>query len=415
MGQQSVATILAPEVTIEEVHGSLQIRGWERPEVLIRYGSEDDVILESSENGIQIRCNSDCLIRLPHGAYVSIGNVHGSTRIKLLDERLSCQQVDGSLVLGNVGETIIEAVHGDLLAKQVMGPLTAKQVNGNAVARDVQGDLTIEQVSGNLDLRDIEGNIATYATGNARVRLNLLASESYTIKASGNLHCRIPDYASVQLDLSSGTNEIRIKTPESKDIFRETNHRTTLGDGEATMTLSAGGSLSLTCQETDWSNMDEVEAEFERAFAGFSETFEQQISAQIEAQVESQLEVLNEQMETLAASLQESGLSDVEIERTMRKARQSSERASAHAEEKMRRAQEKLERKLAAAQRKAELKAKAAERRRRGWRYEGVSSDFAARDEPVSDDERLIILRMLEEKKISLEEAENLLASLESN
>lgn len=181
------------------------------------------------------------------------------------------------------------------------------------------------------------------------------------------------------------------------------------------MMLSAAGNLSLTCQETDWSNMDDVEAEFESAFAGFSEAFEQQISAQIEAQVESQLEVLDEQMDTLAASLEGSGLSDDEIERTMSMARQSSERASAQAEEKMRRAQEKLERKLAAAQRKAELKAKAAERRQKGWRYEGISSDVADRDEPVSDDERLMILRMLEEKKISLEDAEKLLTAMESN
>jgi DNA-binding transcriptional MerR regulator len=120
-------------------------------------------------------------------------------------------------------------------------------------------------------------------------------------------------------------------------------------------------------------------------------------------------------MENLAIALEGTGLSDAEIERTMRKAQQSSERASAQAEAKMRRAQEKLERKMAAAQRKAELKAKAAERRRKGWRYEGVSSDISARDEPVSDDERLMILRMLEEKKISLEEAEKLLSAMESN
>jgi hypothetical protein len=323
--------------------------------------------------------------------------------------------VNGDLVLRNVGDTHIDIVQGNLMAKQVMGPLTVNQVKGNTVARDVQGNLSIHQVKGNLDLRDIEGNITTSATGNARVRLNLLAGESYQIEANGNLYCRIPDYASVQADLSSSANEIRVKTPESKDLFKEASHSIIFGDGESSMKLSAGGNLSLTCQETDWSNMDDVETEFERAFAGFSETFEQQISAQIEAQVESQLEVLNEQMENLAISLEGAGLSDAEIERTMRKAQQSSERASAQAEAKMRRAQEKLERKMAAAQRKAELKAKAAERRRKGWRYEGVSSDIAAQDEPVSDDERLMILRMLEEKKIGLEEAEKLLAAMEGN
>lgn len=415
MGQKSVATSSAPEVSIEEVHGSLQIRGWERPEVLVRYGSDNDVILEGSEERVQIRCKSNCLVRVPHDANVHIGNVHGNARIKLLDEALSCQQVNGSLFLRNVGETQIETVNGDLMAKQIMGPLGAKQVNGNAVSRDVQGDLAIEQVSGNLELRDIEGNIAVSTSGNARVRLNLLAGDNYAIEAKGNLHCRIPDYASVQANLFSKSKDIRVNTPESKETFQEASHQITFGDGIAKMTLSADGNLSLTCEETDWSNMDDVEAEFDRAFAGFSETFERQISAQIESQVESQIEILNEQMDSLAASLEESGLSDAEIERTMRMARQSSERASALAEVKLRRAQEKLERKLAAAQRKAELKARAAERRRKGWRYEGVSSDVAARDEPVTDDERLMILRMLEQKKISKEEAEKLLAAMESS
>ena len=415
MGQQSIATSSAPEVSIEDVRGSLQIRGWERRQVLVRYGSDEDVILEGSEEKVQISCKSDCLVRVPHEADVRIGSVHGSARVKLLDESLTCQQVNGSLVLRNVGETDIQTVKGNLMAKQIMGPLKVNQVSGNAVARDVQGDLVIEQISGNLDLRDIEGNIATSASGNARLRLSLLAGDSYTVEAMGNLHCRIPDYASVQANLSSKAKEIRVKTTDSKEVIKESHHQITFGDGEAKMTLSTAGNLSLTCEETDWSNMDEVEAEFDRAFAGFSAAFERQINAQIDAQIESQLEVLNEQMDTLAASLEGSGLSDAEIERTMRMARQSSERASAQAEAKMRRAQEKLERKLAAAQRKAELKAKAAERRRKGWRYEGVSSDDAARDEPVTDDERLMILHMLEEKKISLEDAEKLLAAMESN
>jgi hypothetical protein len=87
-----------------------------------------------------------------------------------------------------------------------------------------------------------------------------------------------------------------------------------------------------------------------------------------------------------------------------------------------------------AATRRAEAKARAAEvRARRGWKVEYTASgDKPAADmnvgrwhwdlsphnpaesgEPVSDEERLTILRMLQEKKISLEEAEKLLAALE--
>ena len=69
------------------------------------------------------------------------------------------------------------------------------------------------------------------------------------------------------------------------------------------------------------------------------------------------------------------------------------------------------------AQRKAELRAKAAERRKHShgkhhWNFSWSSSADSTPKETVSDDERLMILRMLEEKKISLEEAENLLSAL---
>jgi hypothetical protein len=92
------------------------------------------------------------------------------------------------------------------------------------------------------------------------------------------------------------------------------------------------------------------------------------------------------------------------------------------AQEKMHRAQEKLDRKIVAAQRKVELKARAAERRQRSqssgesWSYSGSAPTAAKPSKaPASDEERLMILRMLEQKKISLEEAEELLAAIEGS
>jgi hypothetical protein len=73
--------------------------------------------------------------------------------------------------------------------------------------------------------------------------------------------------------------------------------------------------------------------------------------------------------------------------------------------------------------RRAEMKARAAEvRGRRGahfnvnvgrWNWDLTPQGSPEKGEAVTDDERLVILRMLQEKKISLEEAEKLLAALE--
>jgi len=72
--------------------------------------------------------------------------------------------------------------------------------------------------------------------------------------------------------------------------------------------------------------------------------------------------------------------------------------------------------------RRAEAKARAAEvRARRGqanvkigrWNWDITPHGPVEAAAPVSDDERLTVLKMLQQKKISIEEAEKLLAALE--
>jgi hypothetical protein len=132
----------------------------------------------------------------------------------------------------------------------------------------------------------------------------------------------------------------------------------------------------------------------------------------------------NEQIDNLSAKLGKAGLSAADADRIMRRARETGQEASARAQEKMRRGQERLERKLAAAQRKSEQRA---DRRfgahRHSWSFTWPTPPTppgaprppagASDQEPVKDEERLAILRMLEQKKITLEQAEQLLAALE--
>jgi dsDNA-specific endonuclease/ATPase MutS2 len=132
---------------------------------------------------------------------------------------------------------------------------------------------------------------------------------------------------------------------------------------------------------------------------------------------------LDTQIEGLTAHLENIGLSQEQQERIAQRSRQASERATVRMQEKMRRMQEKLDRKLAEAQRRADQKARAAQRHahlkvagRRMWDFPMPPTPPTTPEPPgeaVSDEERLTILRMLEEKKITLEEADNLLSALE--
>jgi hypothetical protein len=411
MSQQTYSTSLAPEVIVKTIQGNLQVKGWDRPEVSVQ-AQPDDLNIEEQEDVLHLSCQGDCTVRLPHGATVQVGSVRGEARFKYLDDDLHIDQVAGNLTLRNLAAVQVKSVGGSLNARNIAGDLSAEHVSGDASARNIQGRCRLPEVAGNLDLRSVEDSLAAECRGNARLRLDTLDGENYSVEASGNLSAEIPPDASVEIKLHSAGESIRVRLAGQTQNLTVASHELTLGGGGAAMQLSAGGSLSLESGPAGSFGRDE-EAEMDEDFGNFVD-LSAQISRQVEAQMQAVTHQINEQLASLTASMNQIGFSEEERQRILEQARRSSERAAVHAQEQARRAQEKLERKLEAVRRRSEMKNRHAERRsRRSISVEIGDRPTEPASEPVSDEERLTILRMLEQKKISLAEAESLLDALE--
>ena len=419
MDQFTLPTSMAPEVTFTEVTGSLQVQGWERHEIAVRAQSES-LTVEEKDDIVEINCTSNCAVRLPLGSIVRVESVQGDARFKLLEDQLTIEKIMGHLSLRSVAESQIEAVHGDLDAKHITGNLSVGRAYGNAYIREVEGSCIIRQVMGNLDLRNVENDVQVSADGNARLRLDSLDGNQYRVQADGNIHCRVPDEASARITLQAGADEISLHLPNQPRNIKAGRYGLEMAEGLAEMELSAGGNLFLGTQNADTfdGSMEDLDGEFD----GIAENFSRQISQQIESQIESQMESitrqLNDQMANISNVLGKSRLPIEESQRILERARAESERATTRAQERMLRAQEKMEAKLEAARRRAELKSQAAQRRaqatnRRGRVFDWTPQTPQPPKEAVSDEERLLILRMLEQKKISLSEADELLSALE--
>jgi hypothetical protein len=414
MSKQTIPTSMAPEVIIEQVHGELQVRGWDRPEVTVN-ADNDDLSLEEQDDMVRMSCQGSCDVRLPHGATLQVGRAHANTAIKNLHDRIEIDEVDGSLNLREVAGVQIDRVHGELYLRSASDELKVGRVDGNATIRDLRADCVLEQVDGNLDLHNVEGAIQVKASGNARLRLRQMSGDEYQVRADGNLHCHIPPDASCNLTLSSDSELIRLRLPEVSQTYQQAQHELSIGGGAAMVNLSAGGSLYLFSDQISWSKGEDLDVDFE----GLSEEFNQQIAQQIQDQIQSQMDQmtrqLNEQMAHLSDQINQAGLSQQEAERIVEQALAASERETSRAQEKLRRAQEKLERKLEANRMRARA---AADRRTRAYNRGSWSFSIPTPPSPpaeprVSDEERLMILRMLEEKKITPAEADQLLAALE--
>jgi hypothetical protein len=411
MSQQTYPTSLAPEVIIETIQGNLQLKGWDRPEVSVK-AQPDDLSLEEQDDVLHLSCQGNCVVKLPTGAAVQVGKVQGEARFKYLDDALQIDQVAGNLTLRNLAEVQIKSVDGALYARNIAGDLSAESVSGDVSARNIQGCCRLPKVTGNLDLRGVEDSLEAGCRGNARLRLYSLNGESYSLEANGNLSVEIPPDANLDVKLHSAGESIRLRLAGQNQNLSTSSHELTLGDGGAVLQLVAGGSILLETGLAGGFGGDE-EADIDEDFGNFVD-LSAQISQQVEAQMQAVTRQINEQLASLTASMNQIGFSEEQRQRILEQARRSSERAAERAQEQARRAQEKLERKLEAARRRSEMKDRHAERRsRRSFNVEIGVQPAEPPSEPVSDEERLTILRMLEQKKISLAEAEALLDALE--
>ena len=419
MEQQSFATSLAPEILVESVSGNLQVQGWDRSEISIQ-GDPENLRVEQLGDQLTLSCTHHCSIRIPQGASLQIDKVMGDARLKLLEDQTTIDEVHGSLVLRNMGDMQIGKVLGDLNAKTISGNLVLEKANGNIHVRDVQGKCLIQSASGNLDLRDIEGDIQAECKGNVGLAIRTLSGSDYRIECDGNLQCQIPAETSARIEIDCTGEHIRLQIPGYPREVNEKHYVVQLGEERALIQLSSRGNISLYGIPFG-SESSQGEGNYSDDVYGVSEEFSEQISRQIETQVEAQLESLtrqlNEQLGYLSSTMAKSGLPPEDTDKIMERARVENERTTARAQQKIRQTQEKMERKLEAARRRAEIKADAARRKTQGAGRSTTNIPWPptppAPPEPVSDEERMLILKMLEQKKITLQEAEELLSALE--
>ena len=383
MEQKSIATSLAPDVLVETVEGSLQVKGWDRPEVMLKAPDGDFELVENDDT-VRLHCSSDCVLRVPHAAALEVHAVNGEAYFKLLEEPLSIQKVAGSLRLNDVSDVQIETVAGNLHARRVQGDLEIDRVGGNAGVRQVEGSCNLSQVGGNLELRDIEGDLEAEAGGNVRLRLSHAVALSYELQAGGHLECRLPESADLRVSLESGGERIRVRLPEGTKTY-EREAAFELGSGAGTLEARAGGTVDFRAYGSEWGAEEN------------DEVFVEDMGRQISEQIESQMDQLSEQLSQLSNVFESSGFSSEQAERIARKARQAGERAAA-------RAQEQLQRHMDRVQRHAERAG-----RGRKVSYQGSAPE----PKGPSDEERLMILQMLEQKKITLQQAQELLDALE--
>jgi hypothetical protein len=352
----------APKILIESIDGDFSLVGWEGEEILLK---GDDEEMQFNQNGEQVTvsCADDLSLRVPKAASVFVKTINGDASIRGVMGGIELNLIDGDLSIRDVNSVAIDTINSDFSLRGAKGHLTVKKAHSDVSIRDVNGNVALESVADDLALRDVRGNVSANVAEDVVLYLNPQAGNVYSITAGDDILLVMPPKANATLTLNADEIDIDWKGVEQDDDV--TSRVITLGDGSASITLNAGADIRVTNQ----SNAGDTAEDFGN-FAGIGMDW--------------------------------SGFGD---------------RISRQMDQAMQRAQRKMDE--AARRMERTVSDRSGRRGKVGVEVGRFNWDFAPKGVPmppkpqVSDEERLMILKMLQDKKITAEDAEKLLSSLE--
>jgi len=293
------------------------------------------------------------------------------------------------------GSVEFDTVGGDLLAEKINGPLSARSVAGDAYLRQLNGMLYLSDVGADLSGRAwTAGADVAQVGGDVSLKTVFAGPFTYEIQAKGDLVAKALPGSSATFTLQSAKGQIRANGITG-EMPEEGQWLGSIGDGEAQVTLGSTHGNMLLKTVGEWDEDQERDAfailatDLGRigAEAGVAA---QELAWRIQQRVADKLATID--LEAIAR-------------REAEKARRQAEREVAKAQRVAERARRKAERAQKKSQRKVQMHVE--------WDTGRGRRRATRRGQASSEEERLAVLKMLAESKISTQEAEILLQALE--
>jgi hypothetical protein len=369
-------------VIVQNVGGDLRLKG--RPGGWLVVDGEGAFAEQIGQGQpYVVRCTGDARITVPDDVTVSVQSVGGDAKLTDLGGAADVQSVGGDLTLRDVQEINITSVGGDLRIKRADGNVNVESVGSDATIREVEGSVHVRSIGSDLYVRNVTENCLVENVGSdLLVNIDFVAGREYRFSAHSDILCRVQPETQATIILPLET-EVRIDVEaEVKQVEDGDQQVLTLGEGGAAVYIDKADTLRL---------------------VGDGEDYMANFGVQIEEEVEARLSTLEEKLNQQLEGLDERILA--QTARLTSQAERIAERAQRQAERATERFRRNMDRQV---KRKRDPGA-----RRATFSAEMAGTSRRSR-EPVTEQERLLILQMVQEKKISIEEAERLLSALDT-
>lgn len=358
----------------------------------------ETLMISEKEGRIDIRAADDLRLLLPADLPLMVESVSGDTFITGMNGRVLIGKVSGDLVLQHLAGASIDSVGGDLSIRDITEGVEGVRVGGDLIVDGV-GSVSSSAVYGDAWLKGVAGSVNLSVSGDVEVTVLTPEIPGIVISAGGDSLLILPDESRALLQLISG-GEIEIDVAGQQGEWCE-GVNLPLGDGGNIVKVNAGGDISVISSNA---NKEGLKGKSDQPF---------------------------EDLENLGTSL-EKQIREYIIAMTggLHWATQGAVNAGEKARQKVEKSIRRMEKEASSFETEAYQKKRYAHEGNQqgrvdydgdhvgsetvvGFTYPGALDNETRTGSLVSDEERVIVLKMLQEKKISVEEAEKLLTALE--
>jgi hypothetical protein len=264
-----------------KAYGGVEITGVDQAGVACEIEAPQLATLVEEDGHVYVTVNSSCRMTVPTGASFEIEKGMGSVKISNIHNKIDAEKVLGNLVLSGVGEVLVGKVGGNFSVKGAAGAVQVEKVGGNLVLSDmtsfkgekiggsckakaVHGEFSLEKIGGSFKGQDIDGALhlervggsfsgrrmilasELHVGGDLRLEDFTLAPDYLEFKAGGDIQLEISEeFQDAKIEMRSGSRNIRINVGEDDLDIRDGQYEYAVRGTGKTLVLAAGGSIVL--------------------------------------------------------------------------------------------------------------------------------------------------------------------------
>ncbi len=367
-------------VLVIKARGDLNLCGWDQNAFEV-VADPSRIRISVDGTTTQIMSLDECTIQVPSHYKVELEKVSGSAWLQDLLGEVKVGRAGGDLSATRMANLTVEKVGGDCVVEEIAAPLACNRVGGDLICSGLGGGLTDASVGGDVRLVNVYGSVRVSAGGDILAGFFESSGSEVFLKAGGDVKVSIQPASGWSLDLTSGGEDIRMELESSVERIDDWALLRTLGDGSTPLRVKAGGSIRISDQPVESEKVDRKARKREEHWKHVGTWAVPGVSFSVGA----------------------NALGNDISERIARKTSEAVRRAESRIEAAMRRMEEKG---YAAPAENSKF-----------FQDEPIPSpDGEVFEQPVSgvtEEERLVVLRMLQDKKLTVDEADKLLDALE--